>query len=269
MTPEEASELLKGTTPGPWEADSYTYQLADCPEATDFWVSSESSFIAGNDNRVGDERVSAAGNNFELIAVAPVLAETIAGMQAEYAVQVQSSGEWYYLNEHGDWLIAPAPCAVVLVCPGCPHAHPAFAKRKIPHRPQVRHRYRSNGGSMNNLERAEQVMSEYVDSVGGLTNLDEEYCGVLDGLAEALADAGLLMPDLPEVSSRNGQAGLYGVEYVKDSSVFVESSGAIYLEGVNYTSGEGDAVFANPDDARKAALALWAVVDKRQRGKIK
>lgn len=41
---------------------------------------------------------------------------------------------------------------------------------------------------MNNLERAEQVMSEYVDSVGGLTNLDEEYCGVLDGLAEALAD---------------------------------------------------------------------------------
>lgn len=100
MTPEEASELLKGTTPGPWEADSYTYQLADCPEATDFWVSSESSFIAGNDNRVGDERVSAAGNNFELIAVAPVLAETIAGMQAEYAVQyLAPSGEWKFTYE--------------------------------------------------------------------------------------------------------------------------------------------------------------------------
>lgn len=122
---------------------------------------------------------------------------------------------------------------------------------------------------MNNLERAEQVMYEWVDHFGGLTNLAEEYGGALDGLAEALAEAGLLMPDLPEVSSRNGQAGLYGVEYVEDSSVFVESSGGIYLEGVNYTSGEGDAFFADPDDARKAALALWAVVDKRQRGRIK
>lgn len=107
MTPEEARELLKGTTPGPWEADSYTYQLAGCPEATDFWVSSESSFIAQNDNLIGDERVSAAGNNFDLIAAAPDLAEIVAGMQAEYAVQVQSSGEWYYLNEHGDWTIIP------------------------------------------------------------------------------------------------------------------------------------------------------------------
>lgn len=108
MTPEEASELLKGTTPGPWEADSYTYQLADCPEATDFWVSSESSFIAGNDNRVGDEEVSAAGNNFDLIAAAPDLAETVAGMTPEYAVQAQSSdGEWYYLNASGDWTIIP------------------------------------------------------------------------------------------------------------------------------------------------------------------
>lgn len=34
--------------------------------------------------------------------------KTTANMQAEYAVQAQSSGgEWYYLNEHGDWLIAP------------------------------------------------------------------------------------------------------------------------------------------------------------------
>lgn len=97
---------------------------------------------------------------------------------------------------------------------------------------------------MNNLERAEQVMSEYVDAFGGLTNLDEECGGALDGLAEALKDAGLLMPDLPEVSPRRGQAGLYGVEYVEDSSVFAESDGGIYLEGVNYTSGEGDAVFA-------------------------
>lgn len=121
---------------------------------------------------------------------------------------------------------------------------------------------------MNNRERAEQVMYGWVDSFGGLVNLDEEYGGALDGLAEALAEAGLLMPDLPEVSSRNGQAGLYGVEYAEDSNVYVESSGAIYLEGVNYTSGEGVAVFADPCDARKAALALWAVVDKRQRGEL-
>lgn len=98
VTPEQACELLKGTTPGPWEAGSYTYQLAGCPEATDFWVSSESSFIAENGNQVG--RGSEAGNNFELIAAAPVMAETIAGMQAEYAVQyLAPSGEWKFTYE--------------------------------------------------------------------------------------------------------------------------------------------------------------------------
>lgn len=119
---------------------------------------------------------------------------------------------------------------------------------------------------MNNLERAKRLLGCWVDHFGGLESFVDEHGGSLDGLAEALKDAGLLMPDLPEVSPRRGQAGLYGVEYVEDSSVFAESDGGIYLEGVNYTSGEGDAVFANPDDARKAALALWAVVDKAERG---
>lgn len=50
---------------------------------------------------------------------------------------------------------------------------------------------------MTNIERAAEVLADWADSLGGLSAIDRDYDGDLTGGAEALADAGLLAPDLP------------------------------------------------------------------------
>ncbi|BDV25262.1 hypothetical protein CULCOIPH002_06170 [Corynebacterium ulcerans] len=97
VSPEQASELLKDTTPGPW------YAISNTPFVSIVEEDSEDGEIFD----FPDDGEDGPQPDHDLIAAAPVLAETIAGMQAEFAVQVQSSGEWYYLNEHGDWTIIP------------------------------------------------------------------------------------------------------------------------------------------------------------------
>lgn len=98
VSPEQAGELLKDTTPGPW------YAISNTPFVSIVEEDSEDGEIFD----FPDDGEDGPQPDHDLIAAAPVLAETIAGMQAEYAVQVQSSsGEWYYLNEHGDWRITP------------------------------------------------------------------------------------------------------------------------------------------------------------------
>lgn len=51
---------------------------------------------------------------------------------------------------------------------------------------------------MTNIDRAAEVLIHWADSLGGLAAIERDYDGDLTGGAEALADAGLLMPDLPE-----------------------------------------------------------------------
>lgn len=98
MTPEEARELLKGTTPGPW------YAISNTPFVSIVEEDSEDGEIFD----FPDDGEDGPQPDHDLIAAAPVLAETIAGMQAEYAVQVQSlSDNWYYYNGRGDWQIHP------------------------------------------------------------------------------------------------------------------------------------------------------------------
>ncbi|WP_052096417.1 hypothetical protein [Corynebacterium ulcerans] len=98
MTPEEARELLKGTTPGPW------YAISNTPFVSIVEEDSEDGEIFD----FPDDGEDGPQPDHDLIAAAPVLAEIIAGMQAEYAVQVQSlSDNWYYYNGRGDWQIHP------------------------------------------------------------------------------------------------------------------------------------------------------------------
>lgn len=55
---------------------------------------------------------------------------------------------------------------------------------------------------MTNQERAAEVLIDWADSEGGLTAIDDDYGGDMTGAAEALADAGLLMEDLPKPDSK-------------------------------------------------------------------
>ncbi|GEM_PF-5933923 len=87
MTPEEARQLLEDTTPGPWGFDTQTYEEPCYPElVVDFQVTTH------NGNQVAvqtdfDSDAYESGRNFNLMAAAPDMAEMIANMTAEYAVE--------------------------------------------------------------------------------------------------------------------------------------------------------------------------------------
>ncbi|WP_288891197.1 hypothetical protein [uncultured Corynebacterium sp.] len=75
MTPEEARKLLDGTTPGPWEPHQKHHKVL---------VNNRQQFAVCA--MPGDEPEDYA--NFNLIAAAPDMAATIAGMRPEYGVQI-------------------------------------------------------------------------------------------------------------------------------------------------------------------------------------
>ena len=106
MTPEQASQLLDGTTPGPWGFDTQTYEEPCYPElVVDFQVTTH------NGNQVAvqtdfDSDAYESGRNFNLIAAAPDMAAMIAGMTTEYAVQgkAPNSDEWITLSQWSEEL---------------------------------------------------------------------------------------------------------------------------------------------------------------------
>lgn len=88
MTPEQASQLLEGTTPGPWEAESLTYDEPAYPEPI-----VELQVTAHSSNQVAarsdfDSDAYEPSLNFDLIAAAPDMAAMIANMNPEYSVQL-------------------------------------------------------------------------------------------------------------------------------------------------------------------------------------
>lgn len=87
MKPEEASQLLDGITPPPWEFDSSTYQEVDCPEVTEFWATGRYDVQIAEQDATEEHRESTE-KDFTLIASAPGMAAMIANMTAEYAVQL-------------------------------------------------------------------------------------------------------------------------------------------------------------------------------------
>lgn len=96
MTPEEAKQLLDKATPGPWEVEEFEEQHAGCPPTTEFYLGSDdfqNIATAETTERYYDQTRA----NFALIAAAPALAEIVAGLRYEYAVQVEyTDGEIEY-----------------------------------------------------------------------------------------------------------------------------------------------------------------------------
>ena len=81
MTPDEARDLLDGTTPGPW-------------------CLSSSRSVDGIDIVMYDDTVLER-RNIALAAAAPTLAAMIAGMRGEWRVEFQAVDDkkWYPLTE--------------------------------------------------------------------------------------------------------------------------------------------------------------------------
>lgn len=87
MTPEEARQLLEGTSPAPWEVEAQTYQEAGCPEVTEFWITDHYDYQVA-EQEVTERHREKTENDFNLIAAAPDMAAMIAGMTTEYSVQL-------------------------------------------------------------------------------------------------------------------------------------------------------------------------------------
>lgn len=104
---------------------------------------------------------------------------------------------------------------------------------------------------MNNLERAKRLLGCWVDHFGGLESFVDEHGGSLDGLAEALKDAGLLMPDLPELDSEGGWAEGW-------ASVEIDSEGFIYMDIPPRPH--------HPERARRIAYGILAASAETERG---
>lgn len=51
---------------------------------------------------------------------------------------------------------------------------------------------------------AAEILGQWADSLGGLTAIDRDFDGDLSGAVEELAEAGLLIPDLPESEEQDG-----------------------------------------------------------------
>lgn len=77
---------------------------------------------------------------------------------------------------------------------------------------------------MSNLDKANSVAHEWVESMGGLGAIRHDHDSDLSGLVQALEEAGLLMPSLPEIN-RPGFWEVDGLEINlvdKDGEVCIE-----------------------------------------------
>lgn len=86
MTPEEARQLLDGTSPGRWEVEAQDYQEAGCPEVTEFWITDRYDCQVA-EQEVTERHREKTEKDFTLMAAAPEMAAMIANMTTEYAVE--------------------------------------------------------------------------------------------------------------------------------------------------------------------------------------
>lgn len=113
MTPEEARQLLEGTSPAPWEVEGGSYE-EDCyaEEAIYFWITDH------NGNEVAgwwtlEPYAREIDGNCTLMAAVPGMAKMIANMTAEYAVQVRRSDGWQWSREEDDFRWQPLTVQIV------------------------------------------------------------------------------------------------------------------------------------------------------------
>ena len=105
---------------------------------------------------------------------------------------------------------------------------------------------------MSNFEKASNLASEWVHSMGGLDNISYLYGDDVSGLVQAIHDAGLLMPDLPGPTrdrlwkTSASELGIRTVHYAEDQVVIHTSGGRLHT---------------HYKQARDLALALLAAAD--------
>lgn len=122
MTPEQARKLLEGTTPGPWEH-----------EGLQPYIDSE-NFVIRQVGKPGVRiRGAAYGDtaNIDLIAAAPDMAAMIAGMTAEYAVQVRRSDGWQWSRDEDDFRWQPLTVQIVRADRDHPHEETRIVCRYV------------------------------------------------------------------------------------------------------------------------------------------
>ena len=108
---------------------------------------------------------------------------------------------------------------------------------------------------MSNFERSCKLASEWVDSMGGLEAVRHDYGSDLSGLMQALEDAGLLMPDVPEPDSHDehGWPKWGDTEYM---TYFSEHP----CKGIPYIS-TPSSPWMDAESARKEAYRLLAAAE--------
>lgn len=131
MTPEEARKLLDGITPGPWEVEVRSYE-EDCyaDDAIYFWVTDH------NGNEVAEWRTlepyaREIDSNCTLMAAAPDMAEMIANMTAEYAVQVRRSDGWQWSRDEDDFRWQSLTVQMVRADRDHPHEETRLVRRYV------------------------------------------------------------------------------------------------------------------------------------------
>ena len=105
---------------------------------------------------------------------------------------------------------------------------------------------------MSNFEKASNLASKWVESMGGLEAVRHDYRSDLSGLIQALDDAGLLAPDLPRPTrdrlwqTSALELGIGTVHYAADQVVVHTSRGRLHT---------------HYKQARDLAMALLAAAD--------
>lgn len=110
-----------------------------------------------------------------------------------------------------------------------------------------------------NIERAAEVLTRWADSEGGLAAIARDYDGDLTGAAEALADDGQLMPDLPgpigEIAAQRygGNPDSRWIGYYDESGEYTTAGLIDAYPGEVWTP---EGVRLIPESARQYAHAL-------------
>lgn len=109
---------------------------------------------------------------------------------------------------------------------------------------------------MSNLNKANSLTHEWVESMGGLEAIQHDHDSDLSGLMQALDDAGLLMPDLPVPDSMklNGDVKYFVCDGVQVRQDTEGDHVQMYSKSLITTT-----------EARRLALALLAASEQAEK----
>ena len=132
MTPEQARALLEGISPAPWKAEILSYEEPPyLGEFVEFWVTAHNNKELVNVYDIPEWHANEIGRNFTLMAAAPDMAAMIAGMTAEYAVQVRRSDGWQWSRDEDDFRWQSLTVQMVRADRDHPHEETRLVRRYV------------------------------------------------------------------------------------------------------------------------------------------